>query len=394
MTTVGRLRNVAGLFVICMPLCQPALLSVSRTAISFKNNGYYYLTAPQCSDSASYCYSHPFIAEHIIILDNSVKRSPEGTNQNASGEKSLSAIFDTIMNLNQMVLGDPSLCAGEHGPSFHDAFFNAARKLVKLGKGWPLRYVELGPEPIKSRAILTQMVAAGVQLRQYVGVDINPKSEKVMRQTFEPVIGTERFTYLIVDFYKCSMADCPKPRGGTGEQDGCLTVVTNLGFQEGNDLPSRTGPMLQLLTRPGDLLLSEMQVFHGSTGDRAWTGEVEAAAIERFYQLPEMRRFSALVGRRFHSGSLQEPNAASDGEQQEYLFNLVPLGTEIGSVKVAAMLVSVRMDGVKKYVLTNSCIKYTCDQFQQAREASGNFVMISSQENGDKSVVFQIAERR
>ena len=328
------------------------------------------------------------LPEQLIILDNSAKYSPEGINQNASGDKSLSAIFDTMMNLNHMALGDPSLCAGEHGPSFHDALFNAARELVKLSKGRPLRYVELGPEPIKSRAILKQMVAAGVQLRQYVGVDINPKSEKVMRQTLEPVIGAERFTYLIVDFYKCSMADFPRPRGGTGEQDDCVTVVTNLGFQEGNDLPSRTGPMLQSLTRPGDLLLSEMQVFHGSTGERARTGEAEAAAIERFYQLPEMRRFSALVGRRFDSCS------PPDGEQQEYLFNLVPLRTEIGSVKVAATLVSVRIDGVKKYVLTNSCLKYTCDQFQQAREASGNFVVISSQETGDKSVVFQIAERR
>ena len=152
--------------------------------------------------------------------------------------------------------------------------------------------------------------------------------------------------------------------------------------------------MLQSLTRPGDLLLSEMQVFHGSTSERAGTGEVEAAAIERFYQLPEMRRFSALVGQRFDSGSPQEPNAASDGEQQEYLFNLVPLRTEIGLVKVAATLVSVRIDGVKKYVLTNSCLKYTWDQFQQAREVSGNFIVISSQENGDKSAVFQIAERR
>ena len=79
-----------------------------------------------------------------------------------------------------------------------------------------------------------------------------------------------------------------------------------------------------------------------------------------------MRRFSVLVGQRFDGGSLQEPNAAPAGEQQKYLFNLVPLRTEIGSVNVAATLVSVRIDGVKKYVLTNSWLKYTRDQFQQA----------------------------
>ena len=71
------------------------------------------------------------------------------------------------------------------------------------------------------------MLAAGVQLRQYISVDINPDSEEVMRQTLVPVIGTERFAYLIMDSYKCSMADFPNPRGGTREQDDFVTVMTN-----------------------------------------------------------------------------------------------------------------------------------------------------------------------
>ena len=124
--------------------------------------------------------------------------------------------------------------------------------------------------------------------------------------------------------------------------------------------------MLKCLTRPGDLLLSEMQVFQGSTGERAGTGELEAITIEQFYQLQEMRRFSVLVGQRFDSGGPGEPNAASDAEPQEYLFKLVPLRTEIGSVNVAATLVSVRIHWAKKYVPTNSCLKYTRDQFQRS----------------------------
>ena len=107
-----------------------------------------------------------------------------------------------------------------------------------------------------------------------------------------------------------------------------------------------------------------------------------------------MRRFSVLVGHNFDAGSPQEPNAAFDGEQQEYLSNLVPLRTEIGSVSVPATLVFVNIVGVKKYVRTNSCLNYTCDQFQQARQASGNFSIISSQENGDISVVLRIADRQ
>ena len=151
-------------------------------------------------------------------------------------------------------------------------------------------------------------------------------------------------------------------------------------FQEGNDLPSPTGLMLKCLTRSGHLLLSEMQVFYSSTDERAATREVEAAAIEQFYHLSEMRRFSVLVGQRFDGGISQEPNAASDGEQQDSssdLVPLLPLRTEIGPVNVAATLVSIRIDGVKKYMLTNSSLKYTRDQFQQAREAFCCFLVIT-----------------
>lgn len=40
-----------------------------------------------------------------------------------------------------------------------------------------MRDIELWLEPFKSRPILAQMLAASVQLRQYIGVDINPDSE-------------------------------------------------------------------------------------------------------------------------------------------------------------------------------------------------------------------------
>ncbi|MCJ1360692.1 MAG: hypothetical protein MMC33_010701 [Icmadophila ericetorum] len=333
-------------------------------------------------------------SEQLIVLDNSAKYAPGGIKQDVTDEKTLSEIFGTMATLNRTALESSSLCAGEHGPCFRDALFRATSELGVLAKGRPVRYVELGPEPWKSRAILKQLLAAGVQLRQYIGVDINPESEEAMRQALVPVIGAERFTYWIMDFYKCTVKDFPEPTGDIGAQDDCITIVTNLGFQEGNDLPSRTGPMLKRLTRPGDLLLSEMQVFYASKGRDGGPREAGAASIEQFYQLPEMRRFSLLVGQQFNSASPPETSAASNGEQSEYLFKLVPLQTEVGSVNVATTLVSVENNGDKKYVLTNSCLKYTPDQFQQAREASGDFVVVVSQETGDKSVIFQISERR
>ncbi|MCJ1373431.1 hypothetical protein MMC20_004659 [Loxospora ochrophaea] len=334
----------------------------------------------------------------LIILDNSAKYCPRGINQNSTNEQNLSSVFDTMAKLNQGALENPSLCAGQRGPSFRDALSQAAGELAFLANGRRVRYVELGPEPWKSRALLAKLLEAGVQLLQYIGVDINPKSEETMRRALVPVIGAKRFAYCIADFYKCSADNFPKPNGDTGVQDQCVTVVTNLGFQEGNDLPSRIGPMLMRLTRPGDLLLSEMQVLHRGSGGASdkTSSDTEGAQIKHFYHHPEMRRFSALVGQQLDSRNSPEPQGAgSNGEQgEEYQFHLVPLQTEVGSVKVATTLVSVHVDGAKKYLLTNSCLKYTLEQFRRAREAAGDFTVRAERVTGDKSVVFQIAERR
>jgi hypothetical protein len=247
-----------------------------------------------------------------------------------------------------------------------------------------VRYVELGPEPWKSSAIIVHLLAAGVRLAYYVGIDINPKSEATMRDALVPIIGAERFAYLIADFYKCSADEIPEPSSAPAPDDGYFTVVTNLGFQEGNDLPERIGPMLSCLTRPGDLVLSEMQVF------RTLRSGAAESIIKDFYHHPEMRRFSGLVGRQFDPACSLVP---SEGDKTEYLFYLVPMQTEIGAVKVATTLISVLVDGAKRYVLTSSCLKYTPDQFNLARQTKGKFVVRKVLETGDKSVVFHISER-
>ncbi|KAF7179375.1 hypothetical protein CNMCM7691_008308 [Aspergillus felis] len=325
--------------------------------------------------------------EQLIVLDNSSKYQPHGFKQNTSQEQNLAAIFNTMATLNRMALEDPRTCAGKLGPSFRDALLQAADEIATLADNRPIRYVELGPEPWKSRAILERLLAAGVKLRQYVGIDINPESEQTMRKALVPVIGEERFSYWVEDFYKCSVAGFPKPKDETTSTEDLVTVVTNLGFQEGNDLPARIGPMLKSITRPGDILLSEMQVFGGGA---------DPGLIEQFYQHPEMNRFSGLVGECFESGSDGAAAASGSGASasRKHVFYLVPLQTEIGSVNVATTLAPVRVNGHKKYVLTNSCLKYTREQFQQAREYSGDFVVKLWQETGDKSVVFQVSQRR
>ncbi|KAJ7923824.1 hypothetical protein B0H13DRAFT_1979408 [Mycena leptocephala] len=301
--------------------------------------------------------------EQIIILHNSDKYAPDGIKpqQFTSRDDSLSQIFDTMAKVNRMALESDTLCAGSHGPAFRDALICSATHCVaQLANGRRVRYVELGPEPWKSSAILVHLLAAGVRLAYYVGIDINPKSEATMRDALVPIIGAEHFAYLIANFYKCSADEIPEPPSAPALDDGYFTVVTNLGFQEGNDLPERIGPMLSCLTRPGDLVLSEMQVF------RTLRSSTAESIIKDFYHHPEMRRFSGLVGRQF------------DPACSLYLFYLVPMQTEIGAVK--------------RYVLTNSC-QYTPDQFNLARQTKRKFVVRKVLETGDKSVVFHISER-
>ncbi|KAJ7096029.1 hypothetical protein C8R43DRAFT_1092421 [Mycena crocata] len=310
----------------------------------------------------------------------------------AHSQNSLNQIVDTMAKVNRMALESNTLCAGSRGPSFRDALLGAVTQVAQITNGRRLRYVELGPEPWKSSAILVHLLAAGVQLASYVGIDINPKSEATMRDALLPIVGAERFAYLIADFYKCTANDIPEPPSDSCGDDNYMTVITNLGFQEGNDLPERTGPMLSSLTRPGDLVLSEMQVV------RTLRSEANEDIIKDFYHHPEMRRFSGLVGRQFDPACSLRPGEGNDTESlrfkgPEYLFNLVPTQTEIGDVKVATTLISARINGAKRYVLTNSCLKYTVGQFNLARETTGTFAVRKVLRTGDKSVVFHVAER-
>ncbi|KAJ7199932.1 hypothetical protein GGX14DRAFT_572363 [Mycena pura] len=300
-------------------------------------------------------------AVQIIILDNSDKYPPHGIKPpqltSRDNSDSLSQIqYSTRWPSSTAWLSRAILSA--LGATALHSVTHSSCTLRRTSKPW------------KSSAIIVHLLAAGVRLAYYVGIDINPKSEATMRDALVPIIGAKRFkfAYLIADFYKCSADDIPEPPSTPAPDDGYFT---------------RIGPMLSRLTRPGDLLLSEMQVFQTL---RSGAAEI----IKDFYYHPEMCRFSGLVGRQFDPACSL---ASGEGDKTEYLLYLVPMQTEVGTVKVATTLISVLVDGAKRYVLTNSCLKYTPDQFNLARQTMGKFVVRKVLETNDKSVVFHITER-
>ncbi|KAL9057313.1 MAG: hypothetical protein Q9162_002387 [Coniocarpon cinnabarinum] len=327
--------------------------------------------------------------DQLVVLDNSAKYGPEdgGHAEADANDQNLLGVFSTMANMNHFALETEGICAGEKGPSFRDTILQAADQLAALAQGRPIRYVELGPEPWKSKVILTRLLQDHANVMQYVGVDINPKSEETMRQAIAPIIGDDRFSYVIRNYYDCLAEDFPTPKRANVVPDNCVTIVTNLGFQEGNDLPSRMQSMLRQLTYPGDLILSEMQLFQNT----------DAATIKGFYDHPEMRQFSTIQGQKFDSSCSNQLSAAGapfEADGAEYLIKLVPLETEVGPVNVATTLISGSVNGDKKYMVTNSCLKYTSKQYRRAREVSGAFAVKRSFETGDQSVVFQISERK
>lgn len=117
-----------------------------------------------------------------------------------------------------------------------------------------------------------------------------------------------------------------------------------------------------------------------------------------------MRRQAALTGQQLDGSSIARLAAAdasasingiaSCAEPDPYIVNIVPLDSEVGNLNVATTLYAVTVEDTQKYLLMNSCVKYTRHQFDSARELTGAFKVKAVHETGDRSIVFQIAERQ
>lgn len=306
-----------------------------------------------------------FRGTELLFEANRAKYAAQGPE---SGADHLDEVFEVMRDLNAGALADPTLGADAEGrDSFRDQLSGAVDDLVATLEGRPITYVEFGPEPTKTHDILGRLSSAGVSVVRYIAVDINPASGPRMREALADLLPRDRIEVVNQPFDQVAPETLHVP--------GATTVLTTLGFQEGNDHPEDVTETLSRLLRPGDLVLSEMQV-----ADRG-----DDTAFHAFYNTALMRRFSRLCAER------ALPGTASS-------FRLAVTDVDCGlahPIRVCAMCEDLPADaeGRPRSFITNICLKPTSQQWREMRARGGWFKVLSQRLTGDRSVAFQLAWR-
>ncbi|MEC4561659.1 hypothetical protein [Pseudomonas inefficax] len=273
-------------------------------------------------------------------------------------------IFLLMRALNEQGVGEEGLCADARGQgALKSVIGNVAERLAALSDGCRLHYVELGPEPIKSSCLLRRIAQASSSIR-YTAIDINQTSEPAMSAAVRPIVQADgSFNYIAAD-YRTVTHDVLR-------RDEELTLITLLGFQEGNELPVSTGRLIRNLAGGKTYILSEMQVYE----------EGLERPILAFYGNPHMLQFSRMV-------ALQQGFNPS-GEHEAIL---VPLRILDETIHVAVTLQPVQRLQQHGYLLTNICLKYTPEQFRRIRARHCNCSVVDEFASGDGTVRYQIAK--
>jgi hypothetical protein len=269
----------------------------------------------------------------------------------------------TLLNLEGMHRVD--LCAAPCGKGgLSELLRCVADDLVDLVGEGQLHYVELGPEPIKTSALIHYLLEHGTEPLHYTAVDVNQASRGVMRQVVEPLLATPQgFRYLATDFRTLCRSHI--------EHGQDVTLITMLGFQEGNELPDTIGQIIRQIGGERTYVLSEMQLSLPGNDEH----------IYRFYRHDCMHRFSDLIGIKL-------------GFEKTGNHRVIVLDIEHGGdrYRVATTLLPVSSGSDQGHLLTNVCLKYTREQFTRVRQDYGGCRVIGEYCSGDGSVLYQLSE--
>lgn len=301
----------------------------------------------------------------IWTIENAEKYSTLSAPASGVTRQISEEIFGLMASLNTQGITGADVCAAPCGSgSLGDLLHAVADDLIQLVGRDSLHYVELGPEPVKTSALISYLLEAGVEPRYYTAVDINRASYDVMRKVVEPLLmAPQGFGYLASDFREL--------RRHHIERGQDVTLITMLGFQEGNELPDTLGEIIHRMGSTRTYVLSEMQL---STSD----GDTH---IQRFYDNDCMRRFSDLIGLKMGLNKTDRHQVVVseiDHKDDRY--------------RVAATLLPVHDGHDEGHLLTNVCLKYTREQFIRVRQEYGGYRVIGEYCSGDGSVMYQLSE--
>lgn len=319
-------------------------------------------------ESVSRALTHHFgINPDDIFIQENVEKYYNADHP-LTADQELKEVFQLMRGLNETALSNQSLCrVNGEGASFVDALSSAVDAIIKQFQGQTIHYVELGPEPIKTSYILNKLLANGVNIESYVGVDINPASSSVMKQELSQLLPLQKIQNKVQAFSQFQADSIRKAN------TPCL--ITMLGFQEGNESPQTMLSWLSQIASPNDIMLSEMQLMpvYGSE------------PIVSFYQNPLMKRFSNIAFQRMLG------NQASVGRTF-----ILPLTMADGEKIEAAIMCHEYFDNQEnlKLFVSNYCLKYSRAQLRHYREVDEYFEVINESLTDDASVLFQIAQRQ
>lgn len=326
-----------------------------------------------------------FSLDRIVTQDNRVKYSVAAgqsdavartgaTDQTSAGKgeagaEHLDEVFQLMRQLNEVGVTSRSLgCLTENGRSFRQALNDICVHIASVVGNRPMTYVELGPEPVKTTFIITALLELGVTLERYVAVDINPKSSAPMRSALQGILPDTPLEFVTGAFETFRLEE---HAGGTAAP----ALITMLGFQEGNDDPFTVGEWLRNIARPGDLMLSESQLYTENRVDR----------IPGFYAHPAMQRFSRIAFEQAINRHLPTLNR----------FFLLPVPFRDGQIAQVAILGEEFADAIngRNLHVSNFCLKLTLEQYRHYRQHGGYFEITGETFTDDETLHFQLSRR-
>ena len=312
------------------------------------------------------------IANLSGILSHRIQSQPNREKYSRSwddtdDDQNLSEVFDLMRSLNEKAVTDERIGCNTHGGwNFRESLARFATDLAETMNGVPFTYVELGPEPVKTSFLINRLRANGAQIRHYIGVDINPASTMPMHDALSEFLDPAGIAFRLKDFADLRASDI--------HVGNMPSVITMLGFQEGNEHPATITQRLARVATSGDLIASEMQVAE------SWT----ASQIRMFYAAPEMRRFSRLAFERMIG------NVPST---YRVYTPTISVGMERPALAcVTAEAFTDPADGGESLALTNWCLKPSVQQMRVARKKDDRLEVRSERLTGDGSVLFQLAK--
>lgn len=313
------------------------------------------------------CAHTEFSLDCIQTQDNRLKYTNAGTTETETGH--LDEVFQLMRQLNEAGISSDTLGQLDaNGRCFRQALEDSCRLIAETFQDRRLIYVELGPEPVKTSFILRTLLAQGVQIDRYIAVDINPKSCEPMRTALRDILPDTPLSFVTASFDAFRLAD--EIAGSDAP-----AVITMLGFQEGNDDPFTVNDWLRNIARPGDLLLSESQLYIADQIDK----------ISGFYAHPAMQRFSRIAFERTVDRTLPTLNR----------FFLLPVTFRDGHSAHVAILAEEYADSIngRNLHVSNFCLKLGLDQYRRYRLEGGYFSIVGESCTDDQTLHFQLSRR-